>query len=73
MEHIKNHQYMATLQERDREELRETLQKIAHSVEELRAIQNMPSPAAVEIMQSIEEVSAIFVIPYTLSYLILFN
>lgn len=56
MEHSKNHLEMTVIHERDRAELRETLQQIAMSVEELRTIQRMQSPATAEIMQSIEEV-----------------
>ena len=56
MELSKNHRDLAAIQESDRAELREMLQNIVMSVDELKAIQRMRSPAAVEIVQSIEEV-----------------
>lgn len=56
MELSKNHRDLAAIQESDRAELREMLQNIAMSVDELKAIRRMRSPAAVEIVQSIEEV-----------------
>lgn len=57
MELTKGQRDQKLIQERDRAEMRELLQNIANSVEELKAIQQMPSPATLEIMQSIEEVS----------------
>lgn len=57
MEHVRNNRDMALIQERDRAELLETLQKIALDVEELKAIRGMPTANAVEMMQNIEEVS----------------
>lgn len=56
MDISKSQRDLAVIQERDRAELREMLQNIAVSVDELKAIQRMPSPAAVEMVQSIEEV-----------------
>ena len=47
---------MALIQERDRAELLDTLQKIASDVEELKTIRGMSTPTAVEMMQNIEEV-----------------
>jgi len=56
MELSKNHRDLAAIQENDRAELREMLHNIAMSVDELKTIQRMHSPATVEIVQSIEEV-----------------
>jgi son of sevenless-like protein len=56
MELSKSQRDIAAIQESDRAEMREMLQNIAMSVDELRAIRHMPSPAAVEMVQSIEEV-----------------
>ena len=57
MEHVRNNREMTLIQERDRAELLDTLQKIALDVEELKTIRGMPTPNAVEMMQNIEEVS----------------
>jgi son of sevenless-like protein len=56
MELSRSHRDLAAIQESDRAELREMLQNIAMSVDELKAIQRMHSPAAAEMVQSIEEV-----------------
>ena len=56
MELSRSHRDLALIQENDRTELREMLQNIAVSVDELKAIQRIQSPAAVEMVQSIEEV-----------------
>jgi hypothetical protein len=59
MELSRNHRDLAAMQESDRAELREMLRNIAMSVDGLRAIQGMHSPAAVEMVQSIEEVCSL--------------
>lgn len=56
MELSKGQRDLAAIQESDRAELREILQNISNSVEELRALQRTPAPAVADIMQSIEEV-----------------
>ncbi|KAF7984065.1 hypothetical protein HWV62_17613 [Athelia sp. TMB] len=55
MELNRSQREQTQMQERDREEMRTLLQNIAHSVEELRAIQQVASPVALELMESIEE------------------
>jgi son of sevenless-like protein len=56
MEISKSQRDLAAIQEYDRAELREMLQNIAMSVDELRAIRRMQPTEAVEMVQSIEEV-----------------
>lgn len=52
----RNQREQLQLQERDREEMRTLLQTIASSVDQLKAVRQMRSPAALEMIQSIEEV-----------------
>lgn len=56
MELAKGQRELAAIQESDRAELREMLQNIATSVDELRAIQRPQSFATMEVMENIEEV-----------------
>jgi len=56
VELVKGNRELAAIQASDRAELREMLQNIAMSVDELRTLHRMQSPATAEIMENIGEV-----------------
>ena len=68
MELNRSQREQTQMQERDREEMRTLLQNIAHSVDELRAIQQVASPVALELMESIEEVRTFFLFLFSASH-----